>query len=152
MATLPLRKTASMSSDEAEQFLAAAKIPLRLSFMGGDGHPLVASHWFAYRDGQLFCAVHSSSLVARRVMVEPRVGFEVAGDTPPYKGVRGAATAELLSEGAEAALNQFLLQYLGEEGPSSALGRWLLSRGEDERLLCLNPVWLTAWDYTQRMP
>lgn len=159
MHTLPLRDSSAMSVEQVEAFLAEATIPLRLACNSSEGYPLVASHWFAYRQGELLCAVHKNSVMAKRIRQSPKIGFEVAADTPPYRGVRGAADVRIESLGGAEVLAGLLQRYLGDKeggkeggrGIDSPLGRWLMSRADDELVLRLKPRWMSAWDYSDRM-
>lgn len=149
MSRMPLRPDSAYSLEQVESFLAGAVIPLRLACHGQGGFPLVASHWFLYGDGELCCAVHQGAVVAQLVAKNPHVGFEIAADTPPYRGVRGAGTATLSADGAYSLLEQLLTRYLSRTDTS--LGQWLLSRADSEWVLRIRPAWLTSWDYSKRM-
>ncbi len=133
-----------------EAFLAQETSPLRLALNDRDGFPLVASLWFRCVDGELWCATHGQSLVARRLAEDPRVGFEVSVNDPPYSGVRGQATVELVAAEGGRQLEALLSRYLG--GTDSRLARWLLSRADGEVALRIRPNWLTSWDFGDRMP
>ena len=124
-------------------------VPLRLASATPDGCPLVVSLWFLWRDGALWCATQRSSRVASCVAREPRCGFEVAGDAPPYRGVRGQGRAEIVAEPAEAILRALLRRYRGTE--DDPLGRRLLSRLDGEVAIRIAPRWITSWDFTSRM-
>lgn len=146
-AALP-EPTGPWSTGQAEAFLEQARIPIRLASTGARG-PMVQSMWFVPDGGALWCATHQDALVVARLRAEPRCGFEVAGDAPPYRGVRGTATADLLAAEGERVLRLLVERYLG--GTSSSLARWLLSRGDEEVALRLTPLTLVSWDYTARM-
>jgi nitroimidazol reductase NimA-like FMN-containing flavoprotein (pyridoxamine 5'-phosphate oxidase superfamily) len=149
MAALPIKKDSAYTEAEMIAFLTAATIPMRLAVIDNRGRPLVASHWFRYGDGHFYCAIHSSSLVAKLAARNPGCGFEIAGDTIPYHGVRGQGTVELLTAGAEENLRELILRYLGDT--ESALAKWLLGRAEGEYLVKITPAWVTSWDFRERM-
>lgn len=130
------------------RFLDETVIPVRLATAGRSG-PLVQSLWFAHDDGALWCATQADALVVRRLERDPRCGFEVARDEPPYRGVRGTAEASVVPEAGEAVLRRLLARYLG--GTTSGLARWLLARSESEVALRVVPRTLTSWDYSARM-
>lgn len=134
---------------EVLAFLREERSPLRLALNGQEGFPLLASLWFRYADGALWCATHGDSLVARRLRQDPRAAFEVSVSEPPYIGVRGQAAVETLPQRGKGELEALLERYLG--GTDSTLARWLLSRADDEVALRIRPKWLTSWDYRQRM-
>lgn len=130
-------------------FLDSAAIPVRLACLNAEGAPFVSSLWYLHEAGELLACVQEDAFLAGRFAVDPRCGFEVAGDLPPYRGVRGRGEVRIDQAGAAQVLPRLLQRYLGEE--DSPLARWLLSRIDTEVLLRIRPVWLTAWDYTPRM-
>ena len=131
-------------------FLAEERSPLRLALIGEQGFPLVVSLWFRFEGDVLWCATHERSLVARRLAVDPRVGFEVSLNDPPYCGVRGQGRVEIVRAAGPATLEQLLQRYLG--GTDSALAKWLLSRADGELALRIRPNWISSWDFSDRMP
>jgi len=155
MSTLPIESTLPIKADSAFnaaqmiEYLSATTIPLRLACNGGNGFPLVASHWFEYREGCLLLAVHQSSMVAALLSQNPLCGFEIAADTIPYRGVRGQGVATLVREGAGAQLDSLIQRYLGSA--DSKLAQWLLGRAEQEYAVRITPSWLTSWDFSARM-
>lgn len=132
-----------------DRFLEQALIPARLSFLTQSGSPVVASHWFLFSEGALWCAVQRDSFTARCLAADDRCAFEVAGDLPPYRGVRGRGRATLVPERGEPLLRQLMARYLGNRSP--ALQRYLLSRATTETALRIEPEKLSSWDYTDRM-
>lgn len=137
------------SVDQIEQFLTATVFPLRLGCVGADGYPRVVSVWFHYAMGQLFCVTHRDSHLLKLMRANNRVGFEVAPNEPPYRGVRGQGEAALTPLGDGQMLEDLLQRYLG--GVESGLANWLLSRKEEEMLVTITLKRLLSWDYSQRM-
>ena len=131
-----------------ESFLAHETIPVRLATSGRTG-AMVQSMWFEYRDGFLWCSTQADSVLVRRLRNDPRVGFEVAADAPPYRGVRGRAIADIVHIGATDVLDRLVAKYLDD--PRSNLARWLRARGPTEVSLRLTPLTLSSWDYSARM-
>ena len=131
------------------RFLQDSVIPLRLGCVGADGYPRVVSVWYLYQDGRLLSVSHRDSPLVALLRGSGRVGFEVAPEQPPYRGVRGQGVAMLSSEGAGAVLDQVLRRYLG--GVDSRLAKWLLSRRAEEVLIGIEPQRLFSWDYRERM-
>lgn len=121
-------------------------IPLRLASSGKRG-PLVQSVWYVYEDAALWCATQADSVLATRLGNDNRVGWEIAGDEPPYRGVRGIGTAELLNE-AEPVLHKLIDRY-GQEG--TPLAEWLVSRVASEVAVRITDLRITSWDYAPRM-
>lgn len=135
------------SRDEVRAHLQAAVIPLRLASSGR--YPLVQSLWFLLDDDALWCATQEDSVLARRLRRDPRCGWEVAADTPPYRGVRGTGHASLEGSAAAHVLPRLIDRYLGDT--ESPLGAWLLSRIDTEVAIRIDGLAVTSWDYTPRM-
>ncbi len=138
-----------MFTEEIEHYLEETTIPLRLSCVTDSGWPVGLSLWYLYEDGHLYCATQASAKVVDYLEQDPRCAFEVAGDQPPYHGVRGQATAVILPEHGLDILERLLMRYLG--GIDNPLAQKLLSRQTPEVVLKITPVNLTSWDFTQRM-
>lgn len=138
-----------MFASNVENFLRHIAIPLRLACTTESGWPFVLSLWFLYEDGRFYCATQASARVVKYLRDDPRVAFEVAGDLPPYCGVRGQARAEFdAARGAEI-LERLLKHYLG--GTDSPLARKLLAQRDREVAICLTPVNHFTWNFTARM-
>jgi hypothetical protein len=144
--TTPQAENAAMAESRAIQvrsgpwdlpritdYLLTAVIPLRLASQGA-AHPLVQSLWFAYDDSALWSCTRDDSVLVRRIQRDGRCGFEISTDSPPYRGVRGTATARLVPGGA-----------------ATPLSDWLLSRLDQEVAIRLGDLTVTSWDYTSRM-
>lgn len=142
-------RRSAWSFQRIETFLRDYRVPLRLAVKAGSDYPMICSLWFRYRDGQLLCATKGDSTVARRLRADPRCGFELAPNEPPYFGVRGRGRASIASEGAVELLGELIDRYLG--GRDSELATWLLRSSEDEVTISIEPEWVTSWDYSSRM-
>ena len=130
-----------------EAFLDGATIPIRLASQGA-GFPLVQSLWFLREGAALWCATKADSVLARRLSLDGRCGFEVSADEPPYCGVRGTAVAALLPERAADVLSRLIERY---DQSGTSLAGWLLNRLEDEVAIRLDGLTVTSWDYSGRM-
>lgn len=146
---MPIARKGPWSQSQIERFLDEHAIPLRLACVGADGFPRVVSVWFLFRAGRFLSVSHQDSQLVGLLRADPRVGFEVAPERPPYCGVRGQGNAMLTHEGAGAVLDEVIERYLG--GSDSGLARWLLSRREEEVLISVAPVRFFSWDYRERM-
>lgn len=131
-----------------EEFLVRTAIPVRLATNGSSG-PLVQSLWFISRGQDLWCCTQRTSVLTRRLERDNRVGFEVAGDEPPYRGVRGTGIAQLVEEGVEETLRALIDRYQGPQRTS--LSEWLLGRIDNEIAIRIQPRTMSSWDYTPRM-
>ena len=137
------------SADQVAAFLADAVIPVRLGVDAGSGGPLVLSVWFVPDGLELVGATRPTSTLVRCLERRTECGFEVAGDAPPYHGVRGRARVELDRVGGAATLDRLLERYLG--GVDSPLANRLRADAADEVGFRLRPTSLTSWDYRERM-
>lgn len=136
------------SESEIKDFLTRSRIPVRLATNGSSG-PLVQSLWFTPEGMELWCCTQKSSVLTRRLERDDRVGFEVAADDPPYRGVRGTGVAHLLTENVESTLRNLIERYQGTE--RSDLSEWLLSRIESEVAIHIEPRTISSWDFSHRM-
>lgn len=133
---------------QIQAFLDDTVIPIRIASAGRTS-PLVQSLWFLYDEDALWCASQVDSVLTRRLHADPRCGFEIAGDLPPYRGVRGSGQAELLPERAATVLPRLISRYLGDE--PSPLATWLLSRVDSEVAIRIGDLRVTSYDFTSRM-
>lgn len=145
----------SLSVDSAwpakdlEDFLTTYKSPLRLAVVSDSGFPLICSLWFAYEEGRLLCATTRQAKVVDCILANPRCGFELAPNEPPYFGVRGRGVATISSDGSMDLLGNLVDRYLGSRETKFAV--WLLSRSDDEVTIEIDIRWMTSWDYRKRM-
>ena len=96
-----------------------------------------------------FFATQASASIVQALLADPRCAFEIAGETPPYHGVRGRARVTVAPDEDLAVLRSLVTRYLGSAGGTFA--RWLLGRDTPEVVLRLDPVELSSWDYRARM-
>lgn len=136
------------AADEIEQYLLDTIIPVRIATIGSSG-PMVQSLWFIYDEDALWCATQSDAVVVRRLRADPRCGFEVAADSPPYRGVRGRGRATIETDAAASILPRLIDRYLGSQ--STPLGNWLMSRLDGEVAVRITDLTVTSWDYSGRM-
>jgi nitroimidazol reductase NimA-like FMN-containing flavoprotein (pyridoxamine 5'-phosphate oxidase superfamily) len=132
-----------------QEYLQHMRIPLRLSCKTASGWPVVLSLWYLYEDGALYCATKGSARVVEHLMNDPRCAFEIAGDTPPYCGVRGQARAVIEPAKGGETLRKLLQRYQG--GTETELAQKLLKNPDAEVAIRLEPVNLFQWDFSKRM-
>ena len=149
MSSYRILGSSAWQRDEIETFLAHTVIPIRLAAVDAEETPVVMSLWFAFENGTIWCATQQTARFAKLLQARPRVGFEIAGDQPPYHGVRGQGEVELSTDEGATTLERLIDRYLGNR--DSGLARWLLDRRETEVAIRIRPEWITAWDYRQRM-
>ena len=131
------------------QFLAESVIPARIGVLTSNGAPLVLSLWFLHRDGAIWCACNKKARVIELLGKNPRCGFEIAAEAPPYRGVRGQGKAELDAPGGAQVLNELLARY--NIPKHSKLAQLLAKETANEVAIRIVPDWMTSWDFSARM-
>lgn len=137
------------SFEQAQSYLRDTVVPVRLACLTAKGSPLLLSLWFVYRGGALWCASRPQAHLVRHLERDPRCAFEVARDSPPYRGVRGQGRARVMRGEGGRLLAELLERYLGTT--DSPFARRLLPGAEDEVAIRITPARLASWDYTERM-
>jgi len=130
-------------------FLDSAIIPVRISAISTTGWPVIVSLWFIRQTDTLLCATRSTSKIAKLLVADPHVAFEVSGETPPYFGIRGQGLASLSEDKNAVLLSQLVERYLGDE--RAQFRQWLLKGSKDEIAICIKPLRIMSWDYRKRM-
>jgi hypothetical protein len=124
-------------------------VPVRLACNGVSGHPVIASLWFVPLEGRIWCATQRDASVVRLLERDARCAYEVSLESPPYRGVRGKALAEIDAARGEDILQRLIDRY-GIDRSSDFAG-FLLSRLESEVAISLTPQSLVSWDFAERM-
>ena len=137
------------SGAEIAAFLEGQLIPVRLAVQDGAGSPWVMSLWFLYEDSRLWCATNRHAKLVSYLQARTRCGFEIAGDLPPYRGIRGKGEAELVPERGGDILVRLLRRYRID--PASTLARSLLAKVDQEVAISISPSRISSWDFTARM-
>jgi len=144
-----MKISGAWSEAQIASFVDQAVIPLRLAVSGGGGIPLPLSLWFLRIDRALWCATNGNAQLVRYLKADARCGFELAGDAPPYRGVRGQACASLHPAEGGAILARLLARYSIDT--SSRLARMLTAKADQEVAIRIEPRWITSWDFSYRM-
>jgi nitroimidazol reductase NimA-like FMN-containing flavoprotein (pyridoxamine 5'-phosphate oxidase superfamily) len=144
-----MRRTGPWPIERIHGHLAETVVPLRLACVEASGHPRVLSLWFEWREGALWCATSPRSRLAGWLAAEPRCGFEVVPDAPPYRGVRGRARATLDAARGGEVLERLVDRYVGSR--ETRLAQWLLARKADEVAVRLEPLSFSSLDFSPRM-
>jgi nitroimidazol reductase NimA-like FMN-containing flavoprotein (pyridoxamine 5'-phosphate oxidase superfamily) len=137
------------STSQISTYLNTCVLPCRLASIDRNEFPQVTSMWFLYQKECIFLSARSKSLICSRVRRSDKVGFEVAGENPPYSGIRGRGRAVLLKSAEKPILEQLIMKYL--KTTESSLAQWLLSKPQSESTIKIVPEWITSWDYSNRM-
>lgn len=133
---------------DAARWLDAVRIPVRLGVTSASG-PRVVSLWYLREGETLWCATQRDAAIVQYVAHSTTVGFEVAVDFPPYRGVRGTAEARIDETRGPAMIDALIARYLTEK--NRRLGQWLEQRRDEEVALALTITRLASWDFSARM-
>jgi nitroimidazol reductase NimA-like FMN-containing flavoprotein (pyridoxamine 5'-phosphate oxidase superfamily) len=144
-----LRSSSAWNTQQIDEFLHAAVIPIRLACADKAGIPLICSLWYLYADDALWCATQQSASVVALLKRAPCCAFEVAPESMPYRGVHGQGRAIVLPDEGPEILLQLIDRYLGARDTQFAA--WLIGRSKAEIAIKIEPDWLTSWDFGSRM-
>ena len=97
----------------------------------------------------MYCATPQNAKVVAYLAQEPRCGFEVSADQPPYCGVRGRALAKIDEYRGLEILERLLVRYLG--GLNNSLAKSLLTRPNPEVAIRFEPQSSYTWNFSGRM-
>lgn len=134
---------------EIEAYLGEIAIPVRLAVHDSTASPWVVSLWFLYEAGSLWCATNRNAKLVSYLQAHSQCGFEVAGDMPPYRGIRGKGRATIIPDRGAEMLNRLLARY--GISPQSGLARSLLAKIDQEVAISITPSRISSWDFTERM-
>ena len=157
--------TGPWDRDRVDEYLGAARVPVRLGCRTPSDRPWIVSLWFAWDPdagdasgtadasdgpaGALRCATSANADLVEFVDHDPEVSFDVSTNDPPYKGVRGRGRATVVPDEDKRLLRSLLTKYLG--GTDNPTADRLLRPERDEVEIRIEPERLHAWDYTERM-
>ena len=145
-----------VSEDMIVECLTNSKIPIRLACMSISDWPIVVSLWYTYLNEKVYCATQNTAKVVKYLRKNPKCGFEIAGDSFPYRGVRGYGKASIVENKGEEILRMLIQKYLtGKETTISSLKlyKFLLSKEhlQNEVAIEIIPAAMFKWDYKKRM-
>lgn len=133
---------------DAARWLDAVRIPVRVGVATAAG-PRVVSLWYQREGETLWCATQRDAAIVTYLHATTTVGFEVAVDFPPYRGVRGTAEVILDEARGPAMIDALVGRYLTDR--NRRLGDWLHQRRDDEVAIGLTITRITSWDFSARM-
>ena len=138
-----------LDNEEIDKFISDSKIPIRIAFMKSNSLPAVVSLWYVCKDGKIYCATQKTAKIVSYLKKNPLCGFEIAADKPPYKGVRGEGTVQILNETGAYVLDLLMEKYLGEK--ESTLSKFLRDNSKTEVAIEITPQKIFHYDYSKRM-
>ncbi len=125
------------------------KIPIRIACLKNNGIPIVLSLWYVLIDDKIYCATQKTAKIVSYLKKNPVCGFEIAGDNPPYRGIRGEGTVRILNEEGKRVLSILIEKYLGQK--ESNLSNFLKNNSKTEVAIEINPQQIHNYDYSKRM-
>ncbi len=134
---------------KVDQTILDAKIPIRIAFVKPDGTPGIISLWYEQIGDKIYCATKRSAKIVSYLQNNPKCGFEIAADIPPYKGTRGTGHVKIIENKGPEILKILMKKYLGNK--ESTLSRYLNDNSEDEVALEISPQSVFNYDYSKRM-
>jgi len=138
-----------LDNDEIDKFIPDSKIPVRIGFIKGNCTPAVVSLWYVCKDGKIYCATQKTAKIVSHLKKNPVCGFEIAADKPPYKGIRGEGTVQILNETGAYVLDLLMEKYL--KGKESTLSKLLRNNSKTEVAIEITPQKVFHYDYSKRM-
>lgn len=136
-------------AQEIDKFISDSKIPIRIAFMKSTNSPSVISLWYVCNNGKIYCATQKTAKIVSYLKKNPACGFEIAADKPPYKGVRGEGTVQILNETGAYVLDLLMDKYL--EKKESTLSKLLRDNSKTEVAIEITPQKIFQYDYSKRM-
>ena len=153
--------TGPWDRDRVDDYLAEARVPVRLGCRTPSDRPWIVSLWFAWDpdagadadadspSGAIRCATSADADLVEFVAHDDEVSFDVSTNDPPYKGVRGRGRATVRPDEGKDLLRTLLTEYLG--GVDNPTGERLLRPEREEVEIRIEPERLHTWDYSGRM-
>lgn len=138
-----------IDSKKIENLVNDTKIPIRIGCITSSGHPIVMSLWYTMIDGKIYCATQKKAKIITHIKNNPTVGFEIAADNPPYRGMRGHGKAKVIENMGNDVLDILINKYLGNK--ISTLSEFLRNNSENEVAIEISPERLFTYDYSKRM-
>ena len=135
--------------DKLDDSFLTSKIPIRIACLKPNGVPVVLSLWYEIVDGKIYCATQKTDKIVTYLEKNSLCGFEIAGDKPPYRGIRGEGSVKILSDKGKNILTVLIKKYLGEK--ESNLSNFLEKNSRTEVAIEIEPKKVVNYDYSKRM-
>ena len=134
---------------QMDQTVSDIKIPIRIAFVKPDGTPSIISLWYEQIGDKIYCATKRTAKIVSYIQNNPKCGFEIAADTPPYKGTRGTGHVKIIENKGQEILKMLMKKYLGSK--ESTLSKYLNKNLESEVAIEITPQSIFNYDYSKRM-
>lgn len=126
-----------------------SRIPIRVACQNKFGWPCVTSLWYICIKETIFCATQKDARIVSYLENNPRCGFEIASDCPPYRGIRGFGNAKIDKNSGQKILELLIGRYRIKE--DSNLAKFLKKNSENEVAIQIIPSKIFIYDYSKRM-
>ena len=113
-----------------------------------DGTVLLSPVWHEWVDGGFNVVTLANDIKAKHLRRDPRVGFVLAENSPPYRGIEVGAHAKLLDDAGGRALTRIAVRNLGIKRGNA------YARAAAEEALVLvriEPGRLRVWDFADEL-
>lgn len=137
------------TAEDVESFLSEHEIPTRIAARRPDGSLWIVALWYRLDDSAIECATRASADLVGFLRSDPQVGFEISTNEMPYRGVRGAGTADLERDEDLSVLTSLVDRYLDDR--DSPLASELLDPDREEVRIRIQPDVVYSWDFSERM-
>lgn len=134
---------------QMNQTISDTKIPIRIAFVKPDGIPSIISLWYEQIGDKIYCATKRSAKIVSYFQNNPKCGFEIAADKPPYKGTRGTGHVKIIENKGSEILKILMKKYLGNK--ESTLSKYLNTNLDNEVALEISLQDIFSYDYSKRM-
>lgn len=134
---------------EFENMVNNTRIPIRIACITSARYPIVLSLWYTVLNGKIYCATQKKAKIVSHLKNNSLIGFEIAADNPPYRGIRGHGKVKILDGIGSEILEILIDKYLGNK--ISTLSEFLRSNSENEVAIEITPEKLLRYDYSERM-
>lgn len=138
-----------LTQQNVDSLINSVKIPVRLSAIMPNGYPCVLSLWYTCKEGKIYCATQESAKIVSYLTKNKSCSFEIAADTPPYRGIRGYGDAKIHKDMGEKILDALIDRYL--DNRQSKLAKFLRKNIETEVAIEITPRRIFSYDYSKRM-
>ncbi|HEY5735964.1 MAG TPA: pyridoxamine 5'-phosphate oxidase family protein [Nitrosopumilus sp.] len=138
-----------LDKELSDNMIDDSRIPIRIAFIKPDGSPNIISLWYELIGGKIYCATQKKAKIVSYLEKNPRCGFEIAADKPPYKGLRGSGLAKIIPADGKKTLSLLMTKYLGDK--TSTLSQYLQKNLTTEVAIEITPEKIVYYDYSKRM-
>jgi nitroimidazol reductase NimA-like FMN-containing flavoprotein (pyridoxamine 5'-phosphate oxidase superfamily) len=142
-----------LTENEIIEFLSGSKLNLHLGTIDEDNYPNVHPTWFLYDGSKDVILVETGkhSKKTKNLQQNDKVYFCVDDGNPPYKGVRGKANVQILSEPNTnfPIAEKIMLKYLGSTDHPMAKTLLQNVRDRNSVVLEIKPLYYSTWDYSR---